>query len=424
MPSRQPVGNRRVVIHAVVTVAVVIAVILIAGMFAPWEISGGNVILRAQRGMNHEFPSPDGGRLEVVRTDSDAADLDGGLRPRNVILMIGDGMGIGQFSAASAMLHGPSGGLVVETAPVTGLVRTSAGNDLVTDSAAASTAMATGFKAPKTSISILADGRHPVTLLEAAKASGLATGVLTTSGLADATPAGFLVHARDRYQYASIFRSILATENDVLIGGTWIHHHRAKRDREYLDLVERVDELGTAAGYTVVRDAPGLAGARPPILALFRPRGDRADAHGPEMVVTTEFLLDTLGAGDRGFFALIESELSDTAGHQNSVSEVVRAVQEFDEAVALAVACAEDRGDTLVLVTADHDTGGLGVTDGSYEDGIADVRWVWDLHTGQWVPLFAFGPGSRHFTGVIDNTEIGVLIAKLLRIRDFPAIHP
>ena len=123
----------------------------------------------------------------------------------------------------------------METAPITGLVRTYAGNDLVTDSAAASTAMATGYKAPKTAISILADGRKPVTLMEAAKVSGLATGVLTTSGLADATPAGFLVHAEDRYQYAEIFSAILATDNDILMGGTWIHHHKAKHDKEYLE---------------------------------------------------------------------------------------------------------------------------------------------------------------------------------------------
>ena len=183
------------------------------------------------------------------------------LRPKNVILMIGDGMGVGQFSSASMMLHGPDGQLAVESAPITGLVRTYAGNDLVTDSAAASTAMATGFKAPKTAISILVDGRRPVTLLEAAKSSGLGTGVITTSGLADATPAGFLVHAEDRYQYANILSSILATENDILMGGTWINHHKAKHDEEYLDLVSRVVELGTAAGYYVVRDESDLAGA-------------------------------------------------------------------------------------------------------------------------------------------------------------------
>ena len=424
MPSRHPATRHHFIIHAILTLAVVLAITFVAGRFAPWEITGGNVVLRSQRGMTHEFPTPESGQLIVPRTNRHGIELGEEFRPKNVILMIGDGMGVGQLSSASMMLYGPDGQLAVESAPITGLVRTHAGNNLVTDSAAASTAMATGFKAPKTAISILADGRRPVTLLEAAKSSGLGTGVITTSGLADATPAGFLVHADDRYQYASIFSSILETENDVLMGGTWVHHHKAKRDKEYLDLVSRVVELGTAAGYHVVRDESDLAGARTPILALFEPRGTSASAHGPELAVTTRFLLDALGGREAGFFALVESELSDGFGHKNSISGVVEAVREFDEAVAYAVAWAEERDDTLVLVTADHDTGGLGVTDGDYEDGEAGVRWVCDMHTGQWVPLFAFGPGAEQFSGVMDNTDIGVLIAKLLGIEDFPGIQP
>lgn len=424
MSSHRPVGIRWFFLSGLLTLGCAVVVVLIAGRFAPWEITGGNVILRSQRGMTHEFPPPGGGQLIVPRNNRHEIELGDELRPKNVILMIGDGMGVGQFSSASMMLHGPDGQLAVESAPITGLVRTYAGNDLVTDSAAASTAMATGFKAPKTSISTLADGRRPVTLLEAAKSSGLGTGVITTSGLADATPAGFLVHADDRYQYASIFSSILETENDVLIGGTWVHHHKANRDKEYLDLVSRVVELGTAAGYQVVRDESDLAGARIPVLALFEPRGTSASAHGPELAVTARFLLDALGGKEAGFFALVESELSDGFGHKNSISGVVEAVREFDEAVAYAVAWAEERNDTLVLVTSDHDTGGLGVTDGDYEDGTAAVRWVCDMHTGQWVPLFAFGPGAEHFGGVMDNTDIGILIAKLLGIEDFPNAQP
>jgi alkaline phosphatase len=374
--------------------------------------------------MTHTFPTPKGDQWIVPRHDRGDAELAEGPRPQNVVLMIGDGMGVGQLSAASAILHGPAGGLFIETAPIAGLVRTHAGNDLATDSAAASTAMATGYKAPKTAISILADGRRPMTLMEVAKASGLRTGVLTTSGLADATPAGFLVHAKDRYQYAHIFSAILATENDVLMGGTWRHHHKAGHDEEYLRLIDRVDELGTAAGYHVVRDESDLAHAQIPVLALFEPRGESADGHGPELVVTTEFLLDSLGSDERGFFALIESEVTDGYGHDNSISGVVDAVREFDKAVALAVSWADGRGDTLVLVTADHDTGGLGVIDGDYDDGVAEVRWASNLHTSQWVPIFAFGPGAEHFNGVIDNTDIGILVAKLLGIEDFPHFHP
>jgi len=424
MPSPPIAGRHRPVAHVLLTIGLIIAVAFIAARFAPWELSSGNLILRTQNGMTHDFPTPESGQLVIPQTTRRGVDLSEELRPKNVILMIGDGMGVGQFSSASMMLHGPDGQLAVESAPITGLVRTYAGNDLVTDSAAASTAMATGFKAPKTAISILVDGRRPVTLLEAAKSSGLGTGVITTSGLADATPAGFLVHAGDRYQYANIFSSILATENDILMGGTWINHHKAKHDEDYLDLVSRVVELGTAAGYQVVRDESDLARVRTPVLALFEPRGNSASAHGPELIVTTEFALGALESNERGFFVLIESELSDGNGHKNSISGVVEAVREFDEAVAYAVAWAEERDDTLVLVTADHDTGGLGVTDGDYEDGTADVRWVCDMHTGQWVPLFAFGPGAEHFSGVMDNTDIGVLIANLLGIDDFPDAQP
>jgi alkaline phosphatase len=424
MSSPPTTGRHRTLVHVLLTIGSIIAVAFIAARFAPWEFSSGNLILRTQNGMTHEFPTPGSGQLVVPKTNRRGVDVAEELRPRNVILMIGDGMGVGQFSAGSMMLHGPDGELAVEAAPITGLVRTYAGNDLVTDSAAASTAMATGFKAPKTAISILADGRRPLTLLEAAKSSGLGTGVITTSGLADATPAGFLVHSEDRYQYAHIFSEILTTKNDILMGGTWIHHHKAKHDEEYLELVSRVVELGTAAGYQVVRDESDLAGARTPVLALFEPRGNSASAHGPKLAITTRFLLDALGGREAGFFALIESELSDETGHQNSISGVVEAVREFDEAVAYAVAWAEEHDDTLVLVTADHDTGGLGVTDGDYEDGKAGVRWVCDMHTGQWVPIFAFGPGAEHFSGVMDNTDIGVLIAKLLGIENFPNARP
>ena len=282
MPPRHPAGGRRFVIHALLTLGAVFVLTLVAARFAPWELAGSNLVLRAQQGMTHTFPTPKGDQWIVPRHDRGDAGLAEGPRPQNVVLMIGDGMGVGQFSSASIMLHGPAGGLAVESAPITGLVRTYAGNDLATDSAAASTAMATGYKAPKTAISMLADGRRPLTLMEAAKASGLATGVLTTSGLADATPAGFLVHADNRYQYAQIFSAILATENDILMGGTWIHHHKAKHDQEYMYLVDHIDELGTAAGYHVVRNESELAFARTPILALFPPRGKSADGHGPK----------------------------------------------------------------------------------------------------------------------------------------------
>ncbi len=424
MSSHRPVGYRWYLISALSTLGCVVALLLLAARFAPWEFNTAKIVVRAQNGMTHTFPAPEVDPWIVPTQLRREVELSEEPRPRNVILMIGDGMGVGQVSSASAILYGPGGGLAVESAPVTGFVRTYAGNDLATDSAAASTAMATGFKAPKTAISILADGRSPKTLMEALKAVGMRTGVVTTSGLADATPAGFLVHAGDRYQYANIFSSILKTRHDVLMGGNWVRHHKAKHDREYLDLVDRVDELGSAAGYNVVQSETDLMNAQTPVFGLFPPRGDSDDDYGPDLTITTEFTLEALAKDEIGFFALIESEVTDSRGHMNSVAGVVDAVREFDASVAFAVEWAEERGDTLVLVTADHDTGGLGIVNGNYDDGVAEVRWTSDMHTALWVPLFAFGPGAEHFSGVIDNTDIGILIAKLLGIEDFPSAQP
>jgi alkaline phosphatase len=99
-------------------------------------------------------------------------------------------------------------------------------------------------------------------------------------------------------------------------------------------------------------------------------------------------------------------------------------VRELDEMLKAILSWAAPRNDTLVIVTADHDTGGLGVVDGDYDRGVAEVRWATDGHTSQWVPVFAFGPGSEHFGGVIDNTDLGVLIARVLEIDGFPSLQP
>jgi len=413
--------------HPIITVAltllVLTVVLAVASRFAPWEIPAGDIIIRSQPERTHPFPPPDAASLltasrrhEVVVNDE--------IRPRNVILVIGDGMGIGQISTASALLHGIGGGLAIDNAPVTGLVSTHAGDELVTDSAAAATAMSTGFKVPKKAISILPDGTVPVTIFEAAHAIGMATGLVTTSGLVDATPAGFTAHAEKREHYSDILEDMLNSGTELLIGGDWARHDKAPRDSEFQEMLGRIDVLGPNAGYTVVRNRAELDAADGPVLALFPPRGSGGSAHGPPLFDVVDFALGHLGESDGGFLLLVESEITDGSGHSNDIACLTEGMRELDAAVAAILAWSEPRGDTLVIVTADHDTGGLGIVDGDFDDGVAEVRWATENHTGQWVPLFAFGPGAEYFNGVIDNTDIGILIAKLLRIEDFPAIHP
>jgi alkaline phosphatase len=408
---------------ALLGLGVVAAAALVASVVAPWEVAVGNLVLRSQRGVEHPFPAPaDPQPIAASRRVPGAPD--DGVRPVNVVLVIGDGMGVGQVSTASALLHGPAGGLVLETAPVTGLMTTYAGDILVTDSAASATAMATGFKAPKKALSVLADGRAPATLFEAARAAGMATGVVTTSGLVDATPAGFTVHAEKRDHHAEILGDMLASGSEVLIGGDWSAYPKALDDAELQDMLARIDRLGADAGYSVVRDLSGLDRAGPRVLALFPPRRSGGDAHGPPLTGLAAAAIDRLAAGDRGFVLLVESEVTDGAGHHNDVAEVVDAVAELDAAVASILAWAEPRGDTLVIVTADHDTGGLGIVDGAYDDAVAEVRWATDGHTAQWVPVFAFGPGAHRFGGVVDNTGIARIVGDLLGLEGFPSVAP
>ncbi len=414
--------------HPIITVAMTLLVITvvftIASRFAPWEIPAGDIIIRSQPELTHPFPPPESGELPTASRRHSVV-VDEETQPRNVILIIGDGMGVGQISTASALLHGPEGGLAIEKAPVTGLVITHTSDILVTDSAASATAMATGFKAPKKAISILPDGSVPVTIFEAAQAIGMSIGLVTTSGLVDATPAGFIAHAEKREHYPEILLGMLASRVELLIGGDWGNHDKALRNADYQEMLGHIDDLGSKAGYTVVRNGTELDVAQGPVLALFPPReGGGGSAHGPPLIDAVDFAIGRLGNTEEGFLLLVESEVTDDMGHSNNIAGITEGIRELDAAVASILAWAEPRGDTLVVVTADHDTGGLGIVDGDYRDGVAEVRWATEDHTGHWVPLFAFGPGSEYFNGVIDNTDIGILIAKLLRIEDFPAIHP
>jgi len=339
--------------------------------------------------------------------------------PRNLILVVADGMGLGQLSAVSALLRGPDGGLAVEHAPVVGLVRTWAADALVTDSAAAASAMATGLKTPKGAISMQPDGSSPRTLFEAAAAAGVATGFVTTSGMVDATPAAFLTHAAHRDEYRTILAQMLACDGTVLIGGDWQQYPKALLQPDYLELV-RDAESAAGGRRTVVRDPAALANAPAPVLALLPARPGSRSAHGPPLASSVRRALALLGEPERGFLLVVEHEETDEAAHDNDLEGVVAAMAELDEAIRVVLEFASSRGDTLVVVAADHDTAGLALTNGDFNDGIAELRWLDDGHLGTWVPLFAFGPGAARFGGVLENVDIGRRLAELQGLAGLP----
>jgi len=407
---------RHTVLTVSITLAVVAAVVTVVAHLTTFELFVGPLTIRSQAGAALLVPA-DSAPSPVAATRPEPPSPSA----RNLVLMIGDGFGVGQVSTASMVLHGADGGLAVERAPVVGLMKTACADQPVTDSAAAATAMATGFKADYRTISVLPDGRRPVTLFEAADVRGLAVGAVTTGGLADATPAGFVAHAGSRYDYAVILRQMLASRYDVLIGGDFTRKKRPMRQADYLDTLQRAERLA-ADGVAVVRHTEDLHEAPTPFVALLGPRPGSRTAYGPPLAETTALALERLASTSAdGFVLLVESELTDDSGHDNDIDALAEAVRELDAALAVALEFAAARDDTLVVVTADHDTGGVGFV--SYDAYGEPVRVGWSTleHTSQWVPLFAFGPGAELFGGVLDNTDLAVRMAAALGLEGLPA---
>lgn len=328
---------------------------------------------------------------------------------RNVVLILGDGMGLTQIAAAAIRELGPDGRFEFERFPVTGLFATRPAGGLVTKSDAAATALASGVKTTNGRLGEGPDGRRLGTLLEAARDAGHPTGLVTTSSIVDATPAAFVAHVGARYDYGRIAEQLAAGRVDLLAGGGL--ELVAPEGPERGPLAE-----AAARGVAIVTDAAAWRAAdRLPVWAIFpgSELGERP-LH-PDVGELAETGLRLLGAEaerrGRGFFLMIEEEGIDTAGHARDFERMARAVARLDRAAAAAARFAAADGSTLVVVTGDHSTGGLEIDSTSTADRLR-VAWASSKHGGEPVPAFVYGPpaAAAAFTGVHDNTEIHDLL--------------
>lgn len=296
-------------------------------------------------------------------------------RPRNVIIMFGDGAAAAQWElgrSSSRLLRGEPFAVtdIVFRQGTVGLLTTHPLDALVTDSAAAGSAMSTGFKVNNGAISTSPDGRPLRTLMEAAKASGKRIGLVTTATVYDATPAAFSVQAKSRRDYQTIVNRYLALEPDVLLGGGADHFlpagKRGGRRRDGKDMIAAF----IAKGYEVARDTKALKAARGPrLLGLFAVEDmdfeiDRAPDRQPSTAEMAEAALRVLSQNSpNGFVLLVENENLDSAGHRNDLAALIRDLWAFDRAVQVALEFQRRApGETLVIVTGDHETGGLSAT--------------------------------------------------------------
>lgn len=339
---------------------------------------------------HHRMTTGLGAILVGLSALSCAAPTDAPAAPRGIVLMIGDGMGFSQIALARDLLLERGERWTFESLPVTGIVSTWSASNATTDSAAAATAMSTGVKTANWHLGITADGEPIETIGEAALGAGWKVGYVTSTAVTHATPAAFYAHVSNRYSDVDeIAEELLSRPVDVVLGGGLGSFLPADAQGERHDDRNLVVEA-EAAGWTVWRRGADL-GERPPdrLLGLFA-NDDFSfridDSHLPEarrdppLASLTSVALDVLTRGGEPFFLVVEGGRIDHACHSFDAATSAYELEDFDGAVREVLAFRSANPDVLVLVTADHATGGLAINDYVDWEALrrqrASVQWL------------------------------------------------
>ncbi len=319
--------------------------------------------------------------------------------------MIGDGMGLTQITAG---MYANNNKIILEEFPVVGLHKSYSFDNLVTDSAAGATAFSCGVKSYNGAIGVDADTTAVETILETAEKNGLATGMISTSSITHATPASFICHQKERKMMEENAAEFLNTDIDLFIGGGYKQfvQRSDKRDlsRElkakgykvmdyFNNNVEEV-ELDASAPFAFL-----TASEEPVAAATGRSYLPAATKKG------IRFLDERDARANKGFFLMVEGSQIDWGGHANDANYIITEMLDFDKAISHVLDFAKEDGETLVIVTADHETGGFAINPGSTRDSIV-AGFTTPKHTAAMIPVFAYGPGAEAFAGIYENTAI------------------
>jgi alkaline phosphatase len=330
---------------------------------------------------------------------------------KNVILLIGDGMGLPHMYAAMSV---SDTAMNIERCNIVGLQKTYSANNYITDSGAAGTALATGTKTKNGAIGVDTAGNPVKSILEIAEENGLATGLVSTSAITHATPASFIAHQSSRSSYEDIAMDFLKTDIDVFIGGGY--NYFAKR-KDKLNLIDSLKSRGYDVDTSMVEILNSTSGK----LAGFTSGGDnpyRLKGRGNMLPSSTSKALEVLKKNPKGFFLMIEGSQIDWASHSHRADTVIDETLDFDKAAGVALDFAQKDGHTLVIITADHETGGVTIIGGDRKTRKVKLNFSTINHTAVMVPVFAYGPGAEDFTGIYENTDIFRKILKAYRFRN------
>ncbi|WP_278379353.1 alkaline phosphatase [Chryseobacterium arthrosphaerae] len=321
---------------------------------------------------------------------------------KNVILMIPDGTSLPQYYAAFTANKGK---LNVFNMKSTGLSKTNSSNAYITDSAPGSTAFATGVKTRNTFVGVDHMGKALAQIPDIIADKGLVSGLISTGDVTDATPADFYAHSDNRNSSEPILKDFAASKTKILIGGPTSglsQENLLKFKESKIDLYQDLKSVNKITNRTLIIDP--LASQRVP------QRGNwLADAF--------DLTLNDLKNNKKGFFMMVEASQTDGGGHSNNIEQLVTELLDFDHVVGKAMKFADENKETLVIVVGDHETGGLTLLDGNLKEGWIFGNFSTNDHTSIPSSVFAYGPNSKEFTGLFENTEIFNKIMEAYGIR-------
>lgn len=317
---------------------------------------------------------------------------------KNIILLIGDGMGVSQvFSGFSAN----NDQLYLQYARHIGFQKTKSKDKYKTDSAAGGTAIACGIKTNNGVVGMDGDLKPVKSVLVHASENGKATGMVSACKITHATPASFIAHVENRGQYEDIAEFFVSDHLDVFVGGGLDDFNKREDDRSLLsDLENKGFQIATTQ-----EELSGISDGK--IAGLLAPGHiDRYPQRGEFLPESTKKAIDILSKDEDGFFLMVEASQIDWGGHDNDMEYIVEEMLDFDRTIGEVLKFAEKDGNTLVIITADHETGGLSIHDCDPLEGRVEGRFTTGSHTSVMVPVFTYGPGAEKFIGIYENSDV------------------
>ena len=331
-------------------------------------------------------------------------------RAKNIIIFIGDGMGVSHVYAGMTANGTP---LNLEKFPYSGFSKTYSADKYITDSGAGGTAIACGEKTNNGMIGVRPDSTFISSITEIAHENGLAAGVVSTSSVTHATPASFVAHNSGRGNYEEIAEDFLKGTIDVFIGGGE-NHFRNRKDG--VDLTVNLKEQGFDVVYNI-EDLKKSQSSKLSGLLAKEHMLKVSDGRQGALSEMTRKAIETLSKNKNGFVLMVEGSMIDWGAHENNIDYVIDEMIDFDQAIGIAYDFASSDGSTLIVVTADHETGGLGLTGGDISSRTVEAKFTTTDHSAVMVPIFSYGIGAERFSGIHENTIFFNEFMNLLGLR-------